>query len=88
MPKPKEPCEEGKAPASGVPVDHVVTRVTTFGERLGEESPPRRKRPPDHGPLPVAHSVDPERVLNREEGRDEPLRRRVEIPRDLEEEKK
>jgi len=71
MPNPKDPCqEEGETPSIGAPVE-TVTRVTTFGERLGEDPPPRRKLPPDHGPLPAARTVDTTRVLNRTEKSEE-----------------
>ncbi len=77
MPNPKEPCKEVKVPTSGAPVE-TVTRVTTFGERPGAEAPPRRKLPPDHGPLPASRTVDPARVLNRGEERNEMPPRRGE----------
>lgn len=86
MPDPKEPCKDVKAPTSGAPVE-TVTRVTTFGERPGAEPPPRRKLPPDHGPLPTSRTVDPARVLNRGERKDEMPPRREEDLEEIEEEK-
>jgi hypothetical protein len=72
MPNPKLPCGEGEAADHGVPVESE-TRVTIFGERLGEPTPSHRKLPPEHGSLPAPRFIDRTRVLNRthEESRTE-----------------